>query len=192
MEWNRSETLGLASVKCPHCEGKGLWLEGGKPPEPCKCVLRKIFRLCYARFAECAVASVEGTRCSLENAAYQDLPGTFSRKNEEYAADFMLIAKRTLSPEENRVFRYRYVLGADWGLCCRKLKIDKGRFYHVIYNIQQKLGRVFRELEPYSLYPLEEYFSPGMRSRPAGSVVALRPQSAPQPVIRPRLLGRAA
>jgi hypothetical protein len=27
-----------------------------------------------------------------------------------------------------------------------------------VYRIEQKLGRVFRELEPYSLFPLDEYF----------------------------------
>jgi hypothetical protein len=27
-----------------------------------------------------------------------------------------------------------------------------------VYRIQQKLGRAFRELEPYCLYPLENYF----------------------------------
>ncbi|MDZ4802730.1 MAG: hypothetical protein SGI92_31600 [Bryobacteraceae bacterium] len=141
---------------------------------------------------ECTVASVEGTRCSLENAAYRELPGEFSRKNEEYAADFTLVAKRTLTPDEHRIFRYRYILGADWRLCCRKLNVDKHRFYHVLYNIQQKLGKVFRELQPYSLYPLSEYFSPGMRRRPAGSVVALRPQTAATSGLRPLPLGRAA
>jgi hypothetical protein len=36
--------------------------------------------------------------------------------------------------------------------------MDRGNFFHEIYRIQQKLGRVYRELEPYALYPLDEYF----------------------------------
>jgi len=36
--------------------------------------------------------------------------------------------------------------------------MDRGVFFHHIYRIQQKLGRVFRELTPYALYPLDEYF----------------------------------
>jgi hypothetical protein len=192
MEWNRSDSLGLATVNCLHCKGTGLRTGEKNPAEPCNCVLRKIFRICYARFVECTAASVEGARCSLENAAFRELPGEFSRKNEEYAADFILIAKRTLNPELHRIFRYRYILGADWRLCCRKLNMDRGRFYQLIYLIQQKLGRVYRELEPYSLYPLEEYFCPGMRTRSAGPIVALRPSSPSKTTLRPLPLGRAA
>ncbi len=192
MEWNRSETLGLATSDCKHCKGRGLVKTESGRTEPCKCVLRAIFRLCYARFVECTVTGLEGARCSLENAASRELPGAWSRKNEEYVADFLLIAKRTLSPEENRIFRYRYVLGADWRLCCRKLELDKGKFHHTLYRIQHKLGRVFRELKPYGLFPLDQYFSPGMRTRPAGTVQAIRPASVPNGVVRPIPLGRAA
>jgi hypothetical protein len=28
----------------------------------------------------------------------------------------------------------------------------------MVYRIEAKLGKVFRELQPYSLYPLDEYF----------------------------------
>jgi hypothetical protein len=27
-----------------------------------------------------------------------------------------------------------------------------------VYRLQQKLGRVFRELEPYGLFPVDDYF----------------------------------
>ncbi len=36
--------------------------------------------------------------------------------------------------------------------------MDRGNFFHAVYRIEQKLGRVFRELEPYSLFPVNEYF----------------------------------
>jgi hypothetical protein len=49
-------------------------------------------------------------------------------------------------------------MGAEWRLCCRRLKIDKGNFFHMVYRIEQRLGRVYRELEPYALFPLDEYF----------------------------------
>jgi hypothetical protein len=58
------------------------------------------------------------------------------------------------------------VLGADWKLCTRKLGIDRGNFFHAVYRIEQKLGRVFRELEPYCLYPLDEYFQGPSRIGP--------------------------
>jgi hypothetical protein len=74
-------------------------------------------------------------------------------------ADFCLVSRRTLEDLENQIFRYHFLLGADWKFCCRKLKIDRGSFFHLIYNIQNRLGRVFAELTPYPLYPVAEYFS---------------------------------
>lgn len=80
-------------------------------------------------------------------------------KDEEYIADFCLVSRRTLSEPEYRLFKYHFLLGADWKLCCRKLNIDRGTFFHAVYRIEQKLGRTFRELEPHALFPLDEYFS---------------------------------
>jgi hypothetical protein len=84
---------------------------------------------------------------------------TWGRKDEEFAADFYLVSKRTLNEAEWKIFRYHYVIGAEWRFCCERLKMDRGTFFHDVYRIQQKLGRVFRELRPYALYPLDEYFS---------------------------------
>jgi hypothetical protein len=83
---------------------------------------------------------------------------SFSRKREEYMADFCLIARRVLNDEEHTLFRYHFLLGADWRLCCRVLKVERGDFFHLIYRVQRKLGRAFAEVEPYALYPLREYF----------------------------------
>ena len=80
-------------------------------------------------------------------------------KNEEYIADFCLVSRRTLDEAQYRIFRFHYLLGADWKLCCRRLNMDRGTFFHEIYRIEQKLGRTFRELEPYALFPLDEYFN---------------------------------
>lgn len=79
-------------------------------------------------------------------------------KDEEYMADFYLISRRHLTEEEFKIFKFYYLLGADWDLCCRRLKMDRGNFFHAIYRIQEKLGKVFRELKPYPLFPLDEYF----------------------------------
>ena len=83
---------------------------------------------------------------------------SWCRKDEEYIADFLLVSRRSLDAAEYRIFNYHFLLGADGGLCCRKLKMDPGDFYHAIYRIQERLGLVFRELEPYALFPLDEYF----------------------------------
>lgn len=91
-------------------------------------------------------------------------------KDEEYIADFCLVSRRSLDEFEYTIFRYHFLLGADWKLCCRRLNIDRGNFFHHVYRIEQKLGRVYRELRPHALFPVDEYFG--------GSVRKLLPESA--------------
>jgi hypothetical protein len=121
-------------------------------------VLRAIFQACYRRFVDCAGQNSGYSRVSLEKGASHSRSGGWGRKDEEYVADFCLIAKRTLTEEEYKIFRYHFLLGADYNLCCRKLQMDRGLFFHAVYRIKRKLGKAFRETEPYPLYPLEEYF----------------------------------
>ena len=84
---------------------------------------------------------------------------------------------------EYEVFRFHFLLGADWRLCCRQMKIDRGTFFHSVYRVEQKLGRIFRDLEPYSLYPLDEYFGGTVRKAPPPSTPflaeLLKPPVAP-------------
>ena len=46
----------------------------------------------------------------------------------------------------------------------RRLKLERGEFFHAVYRVQEKLGRVYRELKPYSLFPLDEYFGGTVRT----------------------------
>jgi hypothetical protein len=57
--------------------------------------------------------------------------------------------------------------------------MDRGTFFHSIYRIEQRLGRVFAELEPYALYPVSEYFGGLIRKEPTSSLraVPLEPRS---------------
>lgn len=159
MEWTRSETLALAAAHCSTCRGLGL-VNGRKGSlNPCNCVLRAIFRACLSRFRHCTEKEKHVGRIHLEAIpGGRDRKVAWGRKDEEFIADFCLVSKRSLSEQEHRIFRYHFLLGADWKLCCRKLKMDRGNFFHAVYRIQQRLGRVFRELQPYALYPLSEYF----------------------------------
>lgn len=159
LEWTRSDTLALASHRCVICHGLGLRSGKKETPSVCACVLRAIFRLCYARFKRCTLQEKCLSRVTMEFTGKGTRRMTWGRKNEEYCADFLLVTKRTLTPEEYRLFNYHLLLGADWKLCCRKLAIDRGNFFHSLYRIQAKLGKTFRELKPYSLFPLDEYFS---------------------------------
>jgi len=159
MEWTRSETLVLAQQSCTFCYGLGLRPGRSGASTPCNCVFRAIFRACYARFRQCASKEKYVSRVSLEANPGRHRKSVWGLKNEEYMADFTLVSRRTLDEYEYVVFKYHFLLGADWNLCCQKLKLDRGEFFHEVYRIQQKLGRTFRELEPHALFPLDQYFN---------------------------------
>src|SRR4051794_25086343 len=159
MQWTRSETLALAQQSCTHCYGLGLRPGRAGVSTPCNCVFRSIFRACYARFRQCASKEKYISRVSLESNPGRQRKSVWGLKNEEFMADFCLVSRRTLDEFQYKVFKYHFLLGADWKLCCRKLNLDRGNFFHEVYRIEQKLGRTFRELEPFALFPLDEYFN---------------------------------
>jgi hypothetical protein len=167
MEWTRTETLVMANDACAYCAGYGQ-VKNTRGSRPCACVFRSIFKSCYKRFRECVENAPYVSRARLEFVPGKDSRRAWSFKNEEFIADFTLIAKRTLSPSQYTIFKYHYLLGADWQLCTRKLKMDRGEFFHHVYRIQTKLGRAFRETEPYALFPLDEYFASTPRERDGG------------------------
>jgi hypothetical protein len=99
------------------------------------------------------------SRVSLESNPGRQRKSVWGMKNEEFIADFCLVSRRTLDENQYKIFKYHYLLGADWKLCCRKLGMERGAFFHEAYRIEQKLGRVFRELKPFALFPIDEYFN---------------------------------
>jgi hypothetical protein len=61
--------------------------------------------------------------------------------------------------------------------------LERGTFFHSVYRLEQKLGRVFRELEPYGLFPITDYFHGPVRSVTTSltnQVVPIRPHNPPQ------------
>jgi hypothetical protein len=105
------------------------------------------------------------SRVSLEANPGRQRKSVWGMKNEEFMADFCLVSRRTLTESEYKIFKFHFLLGADWKLCCRKLNMERGDFFHEVYRIQQKLGKTFRELEPHALFPLDEYFNGTPRSK---------------------------
>ena len=180
MEWTRSETLALAVPNCTHCFGTGIRSLKRGEAQPCNCVFRAIFRACHARFRHCATKEKYLSKVSLDSTT-RGGRRIWGRKDEEYVADFTLVSRRSLNREEYKLFSYHFLLGADWRLCCRKLKMDRGNFFHSIYRIEQKLGKIFRELRPYGLFPLDEYFYGRLENdwtpapEPGPKMMALRP-----------------
>lgn len=182
MLWNRSNTLGLAKASCTSCQGNGIRVVRGGREVPCQCVLRAVFRACYNRFRECATVSHVGA-ITLDFRPGREGRRSYSRKREEFQADFCIISRRVLDDFEQKIFRYHFLLGADWKLCCRQLKMDRGLFFHFVYRIQQKLGRAFAETSPYPLFPISDYFA-------GNTIPAPAPQTAPKSPVSIKLRGR--
>lgn len=56
-----------------------------------------------------------------------------------------LLSGDTADTDRGRVadLSFHYLLGADWRLCTRRLKIDRGTFFHAVYRLQAQLGAGF-------------------------------------------------
>lgn len=184
MEWKRSDVLSLARLSCSICGGEGAKREKVGRIIPCPCVLRAIFRACYARFRLCVEKEKYLSRVSFEHFGGKERRLMWSRKDEEYVADFHLVSRRALDRFHYQLFSYHFLLGAGWKLCCRQLNLDRGRFFHAVYRVQETLGQVFYELEPYALYPPREYFTTRLaqpETPPAGATRLLPGSAASGP-----------
>ena len=166
MEWNRSNAIGLALASCTFCDGHGtVEMVRGGALKPCDCVFRAIFRACYRRFRECAT---RGTQVG--TVSHEGNQGTlgrhfYSRKREEYIADLYLVTRRVLTDFEFKLFRYTFLLGADSQLCSTRLGLEPGHYFHLLYRIEEKLGKAYADLTPYPLYPVNEYFGGAVEGR---------------------------
>jgi hypothetical protein len=183
-DWSSSEAVGLAKEGCTHCLGIGLRRGGRVKEVPCGCVLRKIFRVCYQKFRACALKEKHVGKVRLDPMTGTDGSYCWGMKDEEYMADFCLVSRRSLDDFEYQIFKFHFLLGADWKLCSRRLNIDRGSFFHQLYRIEEKLGRVYRELRPHALYPLDEYFGGTVRRRlPQREVTVVQmPLARPAPM----------
>lgn len=122
---------------------------------PCNCVLRAIFRVCFNRYRFLCDSEYSSLKLREEHGV------SYSRPNEEFMADFYLVAMRSLKPRQWALFRLHFVGGKEWSECCAKLAMDRGNFFHEVYRIEERLGRVFCELRPYPLFPLWSYYARG-------------------------------
>lgn len=179
--WTTGACLALAQQSCTFCYGLGQRAGRNEQKRPCNCVFRAIFRACYDKFRAAADKAKHISRVSLESGSRSNKSRTRSwgMPAEEFCADFCLIAKRVLDEQQFRLFTFHFLLGADFKLCCRKLGMDRGTFFHETYRIEQKLGRAFAEIQPYSLFPTDAYFAstPGRTAKeiPAETELPVKP-----------------
>ena len=188
--WNGMDTVGNTGAgHAPLHALPRFWIAFGK--KGCACALQLcvacdfsclLLALCYLRDA----GEAREPDC-LEPQAGRQRPCTWGRKDEEYIADFCLVSRRTLDEFEYRLFRYHFLLGADWKLCSRRLGMDRGNFFHAVYRIEQKLGpRYFASWSRIRCIPLDEYFHGPARMSGAQALRAATPQRST------RLAGRTS
>lgn len=160
MEWTRSETIAMASASCVFCRGLGLrYTEKLGDARPCSCVFRSIFRACLERY-QISQSNAERIKpVSLEYFSGTRGFRSYGRRNEEFIADFEAISRRTLDAEEQELLRLYFLQGLNWKTCAVRMNSNRGAIFHMVYCIEEKLGRAFRETEPYGLFPIDEYFS---------------------------------
>jgi len=160
-EWSRSNSVVLAARACRLCHGSGLRkARDGVTINPCKCVQRAIFRICFGRYTQCSTQDRHLSQVRLGNwyAGCRAQPWTWGRREEEFLADFVLVSRRVLTRREYLLLKLHHLRGLDWRACCPKLRVNRGDFFHLVYRVEEKLGRVFAELQPYGLFPPDEYF----------------------------------
>lgn len=163
------EMLALAKPGCTLCLGLGYRFGRRESDTPtCNCVWRAVFRLCFARFKR--LYSGEGYISQVKTGRFDQTGQAINKPRatvleSDYLADFIIVARRALQdrPLSLKLFRFHDLLGADWKLCCRKLGIDRGEFFHEVYRVQQMVGKALYETEPFALFPLDEYFGGTVR-----------------------------
>ncbi len=174
MNWTRSQCIGLSDFDCAYCHGMGTREIDPRRrvnEVPCNCVFRGAFRACLMRFRECSASGGRINTMTWEICNGRLGHRVFANKAVEFMADFELIARRCLDQYDYDIFRLHFLHGAEWRQVCAVLKITRGNCFHAIYRIQQILGRAYAEIEPYGLWPLDEYFG-GVVTRAAPRVMA--------------------
>src|SRR5579872_2041034 len=126
---------------CVHCDGTDLYDHQRR----CACVSRAAFRRCWVvyRFLQMPERFMLIDHCTVAS---------------DYCADLYLMAKRTLSAPEWRLFELHFLQGLTWQPCCARLNMGRENFFFAVYRIQRKLGRAFIDTRPHPLYPLSGYF----------------------------------
>ena len=160
MVWT-SEAAGLlARYDCPWCGGSGLEPSAAPSVVPCACVCRRVFQACYRRFRRCAEADASARRVSFaESRRGVDRHLIWFRRNEDYCADFQAAGRRSLSPEQYRLFRYYHLLGGSAELVARRLGVSRAGFFRQLEDVQEAAGREMALMLPHSLYPPRQYMS---------------------------------
>lgn len=155
----QSEALLLGAHFCTQCNGRGyrvVWHKAKREHRRvCHCSWRSIFRLCLGKWRAIRHKLVDGGMSHPHWSGY-----SWSRPGEEYLADFEIVIKRALTPEQYRVFRLHFLESMGWRNVIERLHLpdDRGTYWNEVKRIEIAAGRALRLAEPYPLYPIDDYF----------------------------------
>jgi hypothetical protein len=150
MQWERSNVIGLARASCTLCHGYGLRPVLRGEEYPCNCVFRAVFKACYRRFRECVALGAHTNAVTWERCGGPSGYRAYSRKREEFMADFVIVSRRTLEDLEYGIFRSHFLLGADFKLCCPAIPYRPGHFLPPCLYHPGTLGPGLRRIGPLS------------------------------------------
>jgi hypothetical protein len=178
--------LAAASSECVYCQGLGVPAKGKKGT--CNCVYREIFRSCLRGYHNLELPPVRIAPYG-ESTQIHNMRGSRMR-GADFRADFVMLAKRTLPDELLSLFRSRFLNGEPRHIYMRRMDLDRGEYWHLVYRVSVRMGRAIADSEPYSLYPVSDYFGAGKKF--AYSTLAMERESklARMIVLRPNPMRR--
>lgn len=147
----------LAAQGCARCFGLGYRFGRGAQLVACGCVLRAAFDHVHWRYRRIG-RELSGARLTQEAGAHGP---TWSMKNADFCADFAVLAKRTLGEDSLSyvIFKLHFLDCCDWKVCARRMRINRGHFFHAVYRIKEKVGAALLGTLPFALYPTDSYFT---------------------------------
>jgi hypothetical protein len=135
---------------CRDCLGTGRILL-----DDCHCVARQAFHACLRLYYYNREMADRGkSKATLRKPFFG-----YERKIEDFLADFVIIARRHLPRLQFQLFCFFFIEGHSMVWCARRLRTQPANLYYRVRLVEQRLGRVFRNLRPYALYPPRAYFS---------------------------------
>jgi hypothetical protein len=153
----RAIALGAARASCAACHG---WGRVGDDERLCNCVLRQIFRSCFARWRMEQLRMIHSATTGYRILAVPGPRGPCRRvvpgnTAAEYSADFEICARQVLRAADQRLFRMHFLRGRPWFDCVGPLGLDRGNFFHAVYRIEGRMGRALLDRQ---MYPTQRYF----------------------------------
>ncbi len=150
--------------------------------EPCEHEYISRFEKCLDRYRQSKgeYGKSAGILGGGDNGVVRTSPTIWSRPGIEYIADFESVGRRALKDEVHKIiFKYLFVENrGPWKTLGELVKAahrtDPVIFISTTREIKIKLGKVFSELQPYALWPVQAYMHQSRLSDCSSSAVMVK------------------